>query len=628
MKSSSNVPVWTWLGLVVAVAASLVSIAARHAVEARNRAVAPALEMAVIQDAAARSGVPLPDALEELKRSGLRSVVLPEETVGDWINRGRAQWSDLAGNRLLVLDRTLLESWNTAATRQRLEFNVQSADPESETVTIALGPTLPGDTLRTLPMGIDAELARQVTAADLYLVVRHTPIPNASREQIESTLRRSRELGAQAYLPQGDAVLGHRTRIKETVEILRNLGMVYASPEFARMAGEAAMTAAAADHTVRLHAIQAAEVDRLSPGEIVERFARAYAERNQRILLLRPFDAGGETPLQNLALSLQKISRAVIKEGGGLASPRPWQAPQVPSWVSPAIALGLGITFFGLLLSRWPRAGHEPSALPRWAIALGALATLGVVALAVVRDNPSYLATCAALATPLLAYLAWDGLRRLPVLVQFAVLSLITLTGGLCVAGLLNGPAYFVRAETFFAVKVAHFLPLVVIGVAVVWANLELGKAWRSPLTWGGLISLGLVLFAAIFMLARTGNDNPAAVSGIELQIRSLLENFFTTRPRTKEFLIGHPAMVIALFLGAAAQRASENRASRLRMISGGLFVIGMIGQTSMINTLCHLHTPIIVGVIRTAIGWGVGLAIGLAIWAVLSRTFKQEAAA
>ena len=60
-----------------------------------------------------------------------------------------------------------------------------------------------------------------------------------------------------------------------------------------------------------------------------------------------------------------------------------------------------------------------------------------------------------------------------------------------------------------------------------------------------GLAILILALFA--FMISRTGNDNPAGVSSVELAFRSLLEKILIVRPRTKEFLIGHPAMIVAI---------------------------------------------------------------------------------
>ena len=46
--------------------------------------------------------------------------------------------------------------------------------------------------------------------------------------------------------------------------------------------------------------------------------------------------------------------------------------------------------------------------------------------------------------------------------------------------------------------------------------------------------------------------------------------------------------------------------------------VLGSIGATSVINTMCHLHTPLEVGLTRIAIGVVVGgiLAAPFAVWA------------
>ena len=180
-------------------------------------------------------------------------------------------------------------------------------------------------------------------------------------------------------------------------------------------------------------------------------------------------------------------------------------------------------------------------------------------------------------------------------------------------AGLLNGPAYYVRAESFWAVKVAHFLPILIVGAMVIRDHFELPKIALSPVTWGSIFVGFVVMIGLGFMLARTGNDNPAAVSGVELKIRSLMERYLMVRPRTKEFMLGHPAMLIGLFAMARPNK-------RTQAMGGFLAALGMIGQTSMVNTMCHLHTPAMVGLVRIAIGLAAGLLVGLALWPLVRR--------
>ena len=50
-------------------------------------------------------------------------------------------------------------------------------------------------------------------------------------------------------------------------------------------------------------------------------------------------------------------------------------------------------------------------------------------------------------------------------------------------------------------------------------------------------------------------------------------------RPRTKEFLIGYPMMLILLYFGYSFKMYP-------------VLLMGLIGQISLINTYAHIHTP------------------------------------
>ncbi len=613
MKNSNRLPVWVWTFVLVAAVVSLYSISLRHRVEAKNKSAAPALEYEVIAAAAASSGVSVADALDELKLQGLRAVVLPESTVGDYINEGRISVEVSGMMRRLKMDTQLAPKVREGFQRRMVRFegggNPVVTDSAARVLSVEMD--VPAALVNSISLGLDETAASQVKAAGLVLVARHSNVTSPSMAYIDAILRDSAAKGATGFLPQGESVLGNRTLLKDTMELLRELDMFYCSPEFAKLTGETAMTVAGPDNTVRLHSIQAAEIERMSPNEVVDRFGRAFSERNQRLLLIRPFDAGGDTPLASLKLSLTKISRAIAKEGGAVGTPRTWEDPGVPSWVIPAIAVAvLGVcAAMSLALFSSPL------------MKFGSMGVVGaIVALTILRSDATYLATLAATVFPVLAYLAFRQSGRLHPLGQFALISAISLVGGLCVAGLLNGVPFYVRADAFFAVKLAHFLPIIVVGWLVVRDLFDLPKVAMTPITWGALGLAGLALFGLGLMLARTGNDNPAAVSGIELQFRSLLEKYFNTRPRTKEFLIGHPALIIGLMASASGAVGGRRHA-----LGGLMIALGMIGQTSVVNTMCHLHTPVQVGLTRIAIGLVTGVLIGLALWPLANKLIPKD---
>jgi hypothetical protein len=126
---------------------------------------------------------------------------------------------------------------------------------------------------------------------------------------------------------------------------------------------------------------------------------------------------------------------------------------------------------------------------------------------------------------------------------------------------------------------------------------------------------LTIVVVGALgYMLIRTGNDAPSQVSGLELKLRSLLDRLLPVRPRTKEFLIGHPMMVLALTMLTRGDR-------RLLPLIGG---VAAIGQVSMVNTFAHLHTPVSASALRVLLGLLIGLVLGWVVRAIYLRFFTS----
>ena len=124
---------------------------------------------------------------------------------------------------------------------------------------------------------------------------------------------------------------------------------------------------------------------------------------------------------------------------------------------------------------------------------------------------------------------------------------------------------------------------------------------------------------ALVLMMLRTGNDNPNTVSGGELAFRGILEQILPVRPRTKEFILGFPALFFGLFILHAAKYDPKN----LGKFSGWVslcIMLGVVGLTDSVNTLCHLHTPVMVSFLRDIIGLVIGGAFGLIAWLLLKK--------
>jgi hypothetical protein len=143
------------------------------------------------------------------------------------------------------------------------------------------------------------------------------------------------------------------------------------------------------------------------------------------------------------------------------------------------------------------------------------------------------------------------------------------------------------------------------------------GETLKRPVSWIAATVTILGLVAIALLALRSGNENPSAVSSIELQVRSLLDNLLHVRPRSKEVAFGHPALVLALCLMAYRPQAKGWAAL--------LLLGGMVGQTSIVNTMCHLHTPALLSLTRIGVGLVLGGIIGALVWAFARRLTPAE---
>jgi hypothetical protein len=175
--------------------------------------------------------------------------------------------------------------------------------------------------------------------------------------------------------------------------------------------------------------------------------------------------------------------------------------------------------------------------------------------------------------------------------------------------------------QQFRGVSALHIVPIVLTGLFLLfylgvpnWAERK-AKVRRVLAT---KISILWVIIAAVltgigmYYLSRTGNEGQA--SAVERMFRSFLEETLKVRPRTKEFLIAHPLFILGAYL-----------CCRYRWPILLIFV-GVIGQLSIVDTFAHLHTPVVISLIRAAYGIVFGIVIGLVLivcWEFVARSWQ-----
>jgi cellobiose-specific phosphotransferase system component IIC len=80
-------------------------------------------------------------------------------------------------------------------------------------------------------------------------------------------------------------------------------------------------------------------------------------------------------------------------------------------------------------------------------------------------------------------------------------------------------------------------------------------------------------------------------------------------RPREKEFLIGHPAFYLAVY-------AAYNKWPKVLQLL--LVMAASIGQGSLVQTFCHVRTPVLMSYVRAGDGFVLGAVLGIILLIVV----------
>ena len=431
-----------------------------------------------------------------------------------------------------------------------------------------------------------------------------------------------------------DQVLGYDALVPDVAGAIKARGFAFGRIEAftarRRQKGEEQLALLVAPHVIRVFSLAPEELVGLTPADARDKFVLAAHERNVRILYVRPFlsTSAGVDPIQANVEYVGSIADELIRGGYKLG-----KAVPLPSVGTPAplfVLAALGALAAGALATAETAAALGASGLrPAWlygGVAAGLLITLGVAALHHVTLWRELLALLAALAFPVLAMLwfvpgarreTWPDARRGVAgrtvlgrsIAGLWVMSAASALGGVMAGALLAEWPFMMEMRIFLGVKLLLVLPVVIIGLAIaasqagpegVWPRV---REWlRQPLRLEYGILLILIGGAVLFALGRTGNTGLPAVGGLEIKVRTVLERVFVARPRTKEFLVGHPAMMLAIALAWLGAR-------RWVLPSA---MAGAVGQTNLVDSFSHIHTPLVYVVERTVYALAIGTVIGV----------------
>jgi len=497
-----------------------------------------------------------------------------------------------------------------------------------------------------------------------------------NKEMTEQQIKRLSEYGVTRIIFDGSKVKGATDQaelksLNHFASLLKQYGIGIATIENikAPQAGTGTLAYILDYNVVRLYSLSDSDSFTMTAEGITDRFKLAAKDRNIRMFFLNVgIKSNGNTGV--LEQSVDKLTEALAGEEGviaqmdkagypdGIASAFTYENPSWTKFVRMIVAVA-AVAFITLLVGAF---------LPGTEIIVFVLGLLGSAALYVLNSSlmEQALALGAAVSGPTLGviwmlnriYSRTIGERRmlgnsnwtlsgttpihdgsieaadrwifpeLPLsrrlgltLNWFIVGTIITLCAVPLVFGLLFNIKYSLVIEQFRGVSMLHLGPLALVTIYVLLyrgqgAKGVLNRLWKllkTPISLLWVVVAIIVAAVGVYYISRTGNSGQ--VSSFELVIRHWLESTVGVRPRFKEFAIGHPPLILGLFL------ALRYRASWL------LLIVGTLGQLTMVSTFTHIHTPIMMSTLRTLLSLGLGIIFGLlliAIWTVLEGVWRK----
>lgn len=669
---------WLWIIVVIGLIAALPVVYDRLQTEKSSKTVEIVFDYRDLVDAASYRANPqdyISQQLDRLKEAGVQSMAVYESTLEDYRKARRVMFwgaQDIAN----LTDSVIPENENYTYVLFTSKANGDALKPTIQSTFGSLGIATedwnfrgqqgliiktPLEDALLKPMAPDEAALANLYNKGFQIVPRLVDSLPYNEEAMKQLIERFESLHVKRILFEGDSVKGFndnedKKSLDSFAELLKQHGIGIATIENLKQQqkGFNKLAYMLDYNVVRLYSLSEND-STLKPDVIADRFALATKDRNIRMLYLNTAPTRNtdkaqiDDSLENLITSLSEPGGAVekIKNNGftlGQATAfdvadSPFQRYFKLVAVIGAVALvALTISYFipwltllawalglvgsaGLLLVK-PTLFEQALAL---AVAISAPTVAMVLAVRKINKSGPQLTTNGkgkAAAPGNLSGSASATMNPQRRLLQSLVLYVRTAVISLCavpfVIALLNNITYSLVLNQFRGVSLLHIAPIGLVAVYVLlyrgeFALNKTGKLLRTPVTLAMVIAAAVLGIIGLYYLSRTGNSGTA--SSYELAFRNFMESAFGVRPRSKEFLLAHPLFILGAFLALKYRNAAY------------LMIVAVIGQLSMVDTFAHIHSPVLISLVRGLLGLGLGLILGVIaviVWQIAEGCWKR----
>ncbi|MEK5230728.1 DUF5693 family protein [Lysinibacillus sp. FSL K6-0232] len=611
---------WLWGIIVLLLIVSSTGMVMRWNAEQSNNTYEMVIPLDEIQTASKNSDLTMDEIFSSLKEAGLTTVSLEPLTLREMEKQNLItiyEENELAAQLLFTpykddIDVTkrgyYIRVPDNTSYQQLIMDSVQPEEVQVGEEAFYFLPTANHHYDLKTPIGYDQPAIDMISEHGLAHIFK---VENASNEvaneQLVHQLLTLKDASAGRLLGSGDEAIGFGEENGHVlVEKLKDAGYSFYTIESNPLKGENKIAQITDYNMIRLHSINVNRETKLTLNASIDRTTRAVKERNIRSIFYHIKTSGN--PHENIKETIEYLTgvQDTMPNHFKLGEPKPFDKVTIPIWVTALVLLaGIVFTFVITELVKW---------MPLRLAAAGFMALLAI-AYFLLKSTlflQAFALIIAVLAPTYAVIKAANGSTQISkILIQYLKAVAISLIGIVIVIGLLNGNAFITGFATFKGVKLVYLIPILGVLLFTIieinrLADQNIKKSLSNTVTllnkelkyWHVLL-LVIVAGVGLFYISRTGNSG--SVSELELAFRQWLENTLYVRPRTKEFLIGFPFFVLALYVMGINRKWGSI-----------LLVPGVIGFLSIVNTFTHLHIPVAVSVLRTCYSVVLGFVIGL----------------
>lgn len=632
----------------------------RYQVEVQNRSVELIMDYEDLVGLAEKEGVAPEAVMAKAKEAGITSLAVYETTFKKLNVNGKA--SALNGSEILANYQTgsisdpswrqLIEAGQIKGTNVYVTGHHQQTFQEvHEDLIRRLGKnrvremTVSGqrvlevkanyEEFEKMDLGMPTDEMKAVNDAGFYVLARPTNYRKCTKDDIDAFYERLDGFKVSGIVFSGSQTLGAPDESEYMAEQMKERGLTLGMIEgvtqlqFFQQDGMLDIAKANDYQSARLYSIPKDEQKKMKVAEAIDRWGTTDDERNIRFNLVKTFEkpAPGMTLLETNMTYVEGVRDKLESQGFTMGKagifehfyPSSYLRALVMAGVAAAVVLYLSLVIpdlkpqymygmlvlFALAAALPVLLGHGNKV--RLAAALAAANVFPAISVLWILDK---IRNRTPQARASLARMIGTGIAAL------FVCGIISYAGAAYLSASLADTEYLLEVNIFRGIKLTFILPIVLVAIGFLQrfdvfdgkmddtdGFLEqFKKILDMPVKVKSLIVLFLVLIAGIVFVARSGHTMGMPVSSLELRFRAFLEQAMYARPRTKEFMIGHPAFLLAAMAWFKKWPT---------MVLFALVLVAVIGQGSMVETFAHMRSPVFMSFARGIGGLLLGAGVG-----------------